>query len=270
MSPRHPRRRVLGLLPRLGHTLSASAGWLVRHPQPVLLLGGLALASWSLANYAQQAQAFRVSQVSLPLQSSLRVPPSLIGQSLWAVDLRAVAEELHRQQPSFKEVRVIRQLPNTLRIDAIPRLPVAQVRLDRWYPVDGEGFVLSQPSIEPDERLIRITGLDRAGASLSVGRENTAEPLRLALRVLQTLRRAPMLTSRRISELNVSNSQQIRFVIDGETEIRCGSEAELQAHLERLRAALKAMVRQPMSAQYIDVRFQEPVIAPRVRLHPPS
>jgi len=57
--------------------------------------------------------------------------------------------------------------------------------------------------------------------------------------------------------------QQLRFLLDGETEVRCGAETDLGVQLERLRATLKAISKQSMAVRYIDVRFKEPVIAPR-------
>lgn len=259
---RHKRWR--GLLPRAGHGIWAAVWWILRHPQPVLLSVMMGGAIWMLWHYVQRADAFRIAEVSLPANSSLALPEPLIGENLWAVDLQALSERLERQQPSLKEVRVIRQLPNALRIDAIPRIPVAQVRLDRWYPVDREGFILAQPSGEPAGRLIRLAGLDRTPGALRVGKQNTDDRLQLGLRVLTRLQRAPALVSRRLLEINVADPQQVRFVLEGETEVRCGSEAELEAHLARLQAALRALAkRRELAVQYIDVRFQEPVVGPR-------
>ncbi len=261
---RKRRKRWVGLLPRLGHGLWAAVWWIIRHPQPVMLAAMVGGAIWGLLSYIQRADAFRIAQVSLPANSSLALPEPLIGQNLWAVDLRALSERLTRQQPSLKEVRVTRQLPNALRIDAIPRIPAAQVHLDRWYPVDREGFILAEPSGEPAERLIRLAGLDRTPGALKVGQQNTDERLQLGLRVLARLQRAPALVSRRLIEINVADPQQVRFVLAGETEVRCGSEVELEAHLARLQTALRALAkRQELAVQYIDVRFQEPVVGPR-------
>jgi len=96
-----------------------------------------------------------------------------------------------------------------------------------------------------------------------VGRENTDERLKLALRVAGSLRRTAPRIARRLTEMNVSNPAEIRFLLDGATEVRCGSETELSAHLERLQAALRVIARHPVDVGYIDVRFQEPVIHPR-------
>jgi hypothetical protein len=135
---------------------------------------------------------------------------------------------------------------------------VAQVRLDHWHPVDAEEFVLPEGSPEPAETLVRLAGVERSG--LRAGRQSRDERLRLGLRVIATLRRTPTLIARRVTEVNVSDPRQIRFLLDGRTEVRCGSEAELDAHLQRLRAALRAVAKESMEVRYIDVRFQEPVI----------
>jgi hypothetical protein len=51
-------------------------------------------------------------------------------------------------------------------------------------------------------------------------------------------------------------------VLDGTTEVRCGSEAELSDQLDRLQDALKTIARNQMTVRYIDVRFREPVVSP--------
>jgi cell division septal protein FtsQ len=260
---RAKRRRIAGLLPKAMGGLLRLIGWLFRHPQPILLLGILSVLGWSIWRFGRDAEVFRITQVLLPAQSSLKVRDTLIGTNIWDLDIRSLAEELKRQEPSLKEVRVVRRLPNAVRIDPIPRLPVAQVKLDRWYAVDRGGFILPNGQAEPDGRLVQLSGFRQAGIPLRAGRENSEDRLAMALRVLGTLRRNPSLLSRRLVEINVADPQQIRFSLEGETEIRCGSETELDAHLGRLRSALKAIGRRSLDARYIDVRFQEPVIAPR-------
>jgi len=69
--------------------------------------------------------------------------------------------------------------------------------------------------------------------------------------------------SQRLTAVDVTDLQQLRLTLDGETEVRCGAEAELGVQLERLRATLKIIAKQPMTVRYIDVRFKEPVIRPK-------
>ena len=265
--PRRTRKRAgrsIGLVPRLGRGLVTSGQWLIQHPQPLILAALLAALAWLLSAYAQRVEAFRVTQVVLPSDSSLKVRQPLIGENLWRVDLQTVADDLKKQQPWWKEIRVIRQLPNTIRVEPIPRVPVAQVRLEQWHLVDAEGFILPQGQATAETHWVKLTGVDRAAAPLKAGRLNTDDRLRLALRMLVTLRHARVATSHRLTELNVADPHQLRFILDDQLEVRCGEETDLAAHLERLRAAFKAMRRHPLAAGYIDVRFREPVVSPRM------
>ncbi|MBI2104507.1 MAG: cell division protein FtsQ [Candidatus Omnitrophica bacterium] len=273
MAKRRRRRRIIGLFPSAGRAVWTAARWALTHPGPFLAVSGLAAGLWGMSQYAQRADIFRVAHVELPADSSLRVTESLMGKNLLTLDLRLLADEVTRQQPGMKQVRVVRRLPDTLRLELVPRLPVAQVRLDlpaasaaqagRWYPVDRDGFILPDGRAEPADSLLRVVGFGAGTAALRAGRENADERLKLALRVAVSLRREAPAIARRLKELNVSDPQQIRFLLDGDTEVRCGSEAELSAHLSRLQAALRVIARHPVDVGYIDVRFQEPVIHPR-------
>jgi len=256
-------------VPLLVERVKALGRWLLHHPHPFLLAVGLAAALWAVATYAQQTEAFRIHTVQWPPDASFELREPLIGKNLWAVDLGGVAEELRRQQPWLKEVRVVRQLPDTLQIDAVPRQPAAQVRLDLggWSPVDQEGVIPPWGSREPASGLVRLVGFQPSAGTLRVGADDANERLQLALRVLAVLQRAPTSIARRVTELDVTDPQQIRFFLslsDGaEVEVRCGAEADLATHLNRLQAVLKVIRRRSLAVRYIDLRFQEPVIGPR-------
>jgi cell division septal protein FtsQ len=256
-------RRATGLVPRVAQGLFAGARWAFTHPKPFALMLVLAGLAWSIWAYAQHAEPFRITQVILPADSPLQLRTTLIGENLLKLDVRALAEELRQQQPALKQVRVVRVLPNALRIEPLMRIPVAQVKLDAWYLVDAEGFVLPEGKSAAADRFVKLGGFDKANA-VRAGRENGNERLQLALRVLSGVRLGPGAVSRQVTAIDVSDPQGIRLTLDDGTEVRCGSEEELGAHLSRLQAALKAIAKQEsMDVGYIDVRFQEPVLGPR-------
>jgi len=256
-------RRAAGLIPTLGRSLGRAVWWSLRHVKPLALIAAVVGAGWALGSYGQEAEAFRVTRIQQPASTSFKLRDSLIGTNIWRLDVQHVAQELKAQQPWLRDVRVVRQLPGTIRIDAIKRLPVAQLKLDRWYPVDREGFVLPDGGAVADDTLVRLEGIERGGG-VRAGTDADDERLELALRVLQRLRKAPALIARRVTEINVSDPKQLRFVLQSDIEVRCGSEAELDAHLERLRTTLKALTRQAVDVTYIDLRFQEPVVGTRI------
>jgi cell division septal protein FtsQ len=257
------RRRAPGVIPSMVKSVWRGTAWMIRHPQTMLMAAALGGFGWSVWRYFQRSDTFLIANVILSPDAPLTITQPLIGENLLAIDIRQLSEDLKRQQPSLKDVQVIRQLPNTLRIVPVQRTPVAQLQLERWYPVDDQGFIVPEASPEPHERLVRLVGIDRKSGTVRAGQENSDEKLQLALRVLKTVRRAPISVSRRVVEVNVVDPQQIRFLMDSDTEVRCGTEAELDAHLQRLKGALQAIARQSMDVQYIDVRFHEPVVHPR-------
>lgn len=260
---RRRQQQIRGIFPTLWHNLAIVFKWAFGHPKPIIIALFFSATCWGIVNFVNQSEAFKIKTVTVPADLSLDLP-NLIGQNIWRVDLQSLSERLQRQRPDLKEIRVIRQLPNAIRVHAIARVAAAQVRLDRWHIVDTEGFILADGQAEPFDGLVRLTGFIRSETPLKLGKLNADERMKLALRVLPLVRQSPVLALRQLVELNVSDMQQIRFVLDGEVEIRCGSEAELEAHLARLQATMKLLARQPpLSIRYIDVRFPDPVVSPQ-------
>lgn len=261
---RKRQRQIAGLFPALGRWIGGRLLWMWEHPQPVLVAILVGTIVWALSDYTQKADAFRVTSIDIPAQTNLKFRQNIIvGRNIWNVDLLALAHELKQQQPWLKDVRVIRRLPNTIAVDVLPRYPIAQVKVDKWYPIDASGVFLPQPAEEASLDLPRLIGVQPKKDTIKNGTASDDQNLQLALRVTQTVRRSPMLKSRKLAAVDVSDPSGIRLILDDETEVRCGSEVELQAHLERLHQALNVVEEQHLAVKYIDVRFQDPVVAPR-------
>jgi len=224
-----------------------------------IILGSI-IGLWGLT---VRSDAFRITEIQVPAESSLAVPDSWLGQNLLAIDLEALAAKLKAQRPQLKRVRVIRRLPNTLQVEVIKRTPVAQIRHGQWHPVDAEGFIFPEANPAPWNHLVILKGVGSPHASLRIGAENTSERLLLALRLVAALRRSPVLMGHRVTVVDVSDPRSLNFVMDDEIEIRCGDETHLATALERLRAVLRRVAGNALAIRYIDVRFKDPVIGPR-------
>lgn len=264
--PRRLRRhrKFVGILPQIGQLLWGMVNWAVSHPQPVVILGMLATVGWILSDYARRSEAFRIRAVVFPPGYTFTFPESLMEQNIWEVNLKELAREWKTQQPALKQIRVIRNLPNTIRLEAVARVPIAQIFLDRrWHPVDREGFILPVGDESPQENLARLIGSKQTQGDLAIGEPASDEQLLSGLRVLERLTQSPRLLAYRVSELDMRDLFQIRFMINGDIEVRCGSEAELDDHLKRLQACLRMMTGQPLAGHYIDVRFQDPIVGIR-------
>ncbi|MBI4343514.1 MAG: FtsQ-type POTRA domain-containing protein [Candidatus Omnitrophica bacterium] len=260
-------RRRIGLIPGLARALGALARAAWRSRQ--LVAAGLVLASaltgmWA---FAARTELFRVTEVQVVPAGAVQVSDTLIGRNIWDVNLQALAGELKAKHPRLKDVRVIRRLPNVLRIEAVERLPVAQLQLRRasaWYPVDRDGFIIAQPTEQPRQRLTRFLGVHQDSPAPSAGKRHAGERLALAMRVMAAVRRARELPPGRVQGIDVSQPEQLRLVLDDETEVRCGDETRLAEQLARLRGVLNALQRRrQLAMRYIDVRFDQPVVAPQ-------
>lgn len=253
------RGRRRGLIPLLLGGLWRLAGFAWRQKGQAAAAAALAAVLWSLWTFAQRADVFQIAEVQVVPAEALAAPEGFVGRSLWAVNLRATAQELQQRHPHLKAVRVIRRLPNVLRIEAIERVPIAQVSVEsqgpqgrqvRWHPIDPEGIVL--PAAAGSTRdLPRVLGV-RGGA-----------PMALALSVLDAVRAAQPGLPRRIATIDVGDPHQIRLITEDDVEVRCGAPEELPEQLGQLRAVLRALDRRQTAARYIDLRFGEPVVAPR-------
>jgi len=232
----------------------------VANSRVVLLLLVAAGCVAAVASVAAQSRIFRIARIEAPPGIDLELPASLIGRNIWTVDLDVLAADLKAQQKHLKRIRVIRKLPNTLQVDALERIPVAQVKLAQWHLVDGEGFVLPAASPKAWDQFVILKGVD---TSLKPGQDQASERMYRALRLVARLRRSPLLSGHRLNAVDVGNAAQLKLVID-DIEIRCGSENELAEQLDRLHTVLKTVLLESLNIRYIDIRFKDPVIGPKI------
>lgn len=257
--PKSNRRQ--GLFPWLWERIVSGVTWIAQHPQPIIISFVIAGVLWGFWTQARYAEAFNVAHVELPTDIDFAINDPVVGRNIWEVDIQELAKQLEQQQPWLKDVRVVRALPDKIRIEAIHRIPVAQVRLDEWYPVDSRGYILPQPVNTDQAALVQLEGFARTSTRLKAGRMNEHPELLRALRIVGVLRQSPILQDYRLSHLNIADTDKIRIYLDGEIEVLCGSEAELPTNLQRLRIALEQLQRTGTTdIRQIDVRFPQPVV----------
>ena len=258
------RRTIRGVLPWLASTLWRGVRWVVMHPRGLIALGVVLACGWTAWRLITTSEAFRITDVRMPAESHLRVPVSSVkGRNLWTVNLTALEADLKAQRPHLKRVRVIRLLPGTLQVEVVERVPVAQLFLGGWHPVDAGGHILPQANSAPLEQLVLLKGIESPKQPLKVGQANANERLSRALQIVEQLHRSPLLAGHRLTTVDVANPAQLTFVIDEDVEIRCGDDTQLASHLRRLRAVLQQVAKHGLEVRYIDLRFPDPVIGPR-------
>lgn len=262
--PRRAWRRHQGLMPQAGKLLWRTGRWLVTRPAlwALLLVGlGAGGTGWYVLS---RTEAFRLERIETPPDIDFAIPNGLIGRNIWTVDLRQLTDQLKAQRPHLKRVRVIRRLPDTLVIEVLARVPVAQVQLSAgtWHAVDREGVVLPSLGRAPASHLAILKGLHPA--RLKVGRASAEADLQRAVRMAESLQRAPALIGHRLTSLDVGDEEGLVAVLDETLEVRFGRADQLAEQLPRLRRVLALVQERSLDARYLDVRFEDPVVGQRV------
>ena len=258
------RRRLPGVIPKLGGALWGGTMWTLEHAQPVFLAAFFIAAVVGLGFLATRSEAFKIDEVRFPSDTQLTLPASIMGQNLWAVDLQGVAAKLRAQEPHARRVRVIRQLPNVLNVEIVRRVPVAQLHLLQWHLVDADGYILPETTPKPADDVVILKGLEDPTTPLKASKVNDAEPMRRALHVLGRLRTHAALVGHRLQSIDVSDPGQVSFTIDDDIEVRCGGEGQLDGQLTKLRSVLQKAATKDLLIRYIDLRFEDPVIGPKI------
>jgi hypothetical protein len=225
-----------------------------------------AIAGISIAVSVQYMNApghFRIRHVIHPPVQTWMGPDHLVGTSLARLDIRQLARELEQRNPSAKHIRVTRLWPDTVRIDASPRQAIAQLRLDKFFPIDGEGYVFSASSMAPRPALPIVDGALLRDQQIAPGHVTHASRVRLALSLLERLQASPTLRRESVTLVDVTDTRQLSFRLRQGIEVRLGAVQQVGQALDKLGPVLAKLREENLVPQYIDLRFSDPVIGPR-------
>lgn len=199
-----------------------------------------------------------VSQKSLQFIHS-RTLDRLVGQSIFAVDLVAVQKKIQEEYPQIDHLRLYRQFPNRIYVDAIRRDPFALIMTRRQQIlVDKEGTVLmlTAPS---NSRLPVITGLNIDQVAVS-GKPLKHSDVGLAISIIKTVQENPHLESMPIVNLNLTNLSRIQATLANQLKIILAGD-KVDQKIMMLGILIKQSGIKPEDINYIDLRFKEPIIS---------
>jgi cell division protein FtsQ len=184
-----------------------------------------------------------------------------LGTFLYKANLTAIQQNVMSHH-YIKDAVVERNLPNSLSIHIVERVPIAMVNLSEPFYLDEEGVILPKTASRKIYDLPMISGIS-GGESFVLGstltRPDEIEALRF-LALLKTVNR-PMYYN--ISEVLVRNSGDlVLYSAEGGVPIIFGS-GELPEKLNRLEAFWNEVVvkRGVQYLQYVDVRYQDQIVA---------
>jgi cell division protein FtsQ len=184
-----------------------------------------------------------------------------IGALLYKADLIAIQQNVLSHY-YIKDAVVERNLPNSINIQIIERIPIAMVNLSEPLYLDEDGVVLPQTALCKIFDLPMISGISEI-ESFVLGSTITHSDVIEALQLLAVLRTVNRPLYHQISEIQVRNGGDIvLYSAEGGVPIIFGR-GELPGKLIRLEIFWNDIVRMRgvQCLQYVDLRFQDQIIA---------
>ncbi len=177
---------------------------------------------------------------------------------LFKIDLLELSRWLE-ERPEVRSAKVTRSFPDKLIVELDERSAIAQVRSNRYFPVDGEGIILPGVRNYPDPDLPTIIGVGLRVDRIKMGEPYESERLTKALELLIIVTSSESLSDIKVSKIDVRDPRDISFMTDGMIEIRVGGQdfgrkvGDLSEVIVDIRAKKKKV-------KYIDLRFGDVAI----------
>lgn len=225
---------------------------------------GLLFAAQGAAGSVLSLRTFQVNEVEVVWPA--RMHPSQRyhlrpAASIFRIDLDAVRQALQKEQPTVEIQEVRRVFPNHLVAFVRVRRMIAQVRIEKaYYPVSEDGVVTAGRGAAPlpDLPILLLDGLrgsSKAGGSIE------HPSFWKAAQLLDVLQRQGGIAGHRASSIK-TRGEDITLFLDSGLEIRFSTQ-HIESSWQQL---LELMIQKPKilrEARYIDLRFEDPVIARR-------
>ncbi len=182
----------------------------------------------------------------------------LQGRNIFKVNIRNVHTRLAQHYPQISELRVIREFPDRIKILAKKRDALAQVRWkNKFLLVDTEGVALyDAPSQQPFLPVINGIAL---GPKVVLGAPITSKSLRGVIYILNQIKAHKRTGALKIIALDAANPSKIEFTLEGGLHVLLDEE-NFPLKVQKLETLLGQRI-DWTKARYIDLRFNEPIIA---------
>jgi len=175
---------------------------------PVLMMAGLGYAVYSCEDFKVKSGDI-ISNVDL----GSRLKSDIEGKSLFSLDTAVIASDIMKGHPEYKKILVSKEFPSYIVIEVTKRLPVAQVKSKKFYPVDKEAVVLNRGSIEPSEELTCVE-FDSANRLFTRGYNIHDSRLQYAFDLIEALKKEQVLSGFSVDLINSVNLEAAYFTLE--------------------------------------------------------
>ena len=173
----------------------------------LILLVGIGYAIYN-------ASVFKVKATDIKSNMSLNgsLKEKIKGKSLFSLDIKSISSSLLKINPEYKEIHVYREFPSTVIIEATERIPFAQIKDRRYYPIDKEAVVINEGTQKPLDNLIPLE-IGEYKRSLRKGSNIKSDKLEHAFNLMNALGDEGFIgADSQVSLINSSHLEAIYFI----------------------------------------------------------
>ncbi len=222
----------------------------------IIFLGILFIIGFCL-KFLKTADCFKIKEIIFKGESVAEVS-YLRGENIFNIDVARESQYLAQHYPNYRQIRLVRVLPNRIFIDFIKRNPLAVIKLYRYFYVDKDAVIFDAAEQLEDQDLPIILGLETKIFGPKKGSRYNIKELSVALDIIMELKSNRLLRGYKIKKINVANLNNASFTIE-ELEIKLDA-----YNIKEKVAILAGLLNQEKNGlnniNYIDLRFKDPVI----------
>ncbi len=206
---------------------------------------------------------FNITRVTIEGVNDLSPQPirKLIGQNIFSADLRLLKEQLQEEFPDIECVSAQRRLPSEVFFQLRRRVPVAYVKLLRFYTIDVSSTLIMYPSDFASADLPVITGLSDKIQRPKIGTSYNIAQLEGALALINEKNKNSFLNKYRIAKIDVSRFNEGSFFLAENSPALANQQLEIKFDYRYIKETIKVlgMILQKrrdalVKMEYIDIK----------------
>ena len=213
------------------------------------------------ADFLNNAPMFNVKDVKVDQSISFidhRPLTQLKGQNIFSVDLVKLHRLIASQYPQISQLRVVRQMPDTIMVLAKKRDILLQVQVrNKFLIVDTEGVTMFYTAVPLAFPIIKGISLDKV--KITLGTTPNIKEVNLVVDLIKLLKSHPNTSRLRIVSIDAGNLSKIQLLVMPNIQIMIDQE-QLSDKVDMLEILFQNGKINWSQVKYIDIRFKEPII----------
>jgi cell division septal protein FtsQ len=229
----------------------------------ILIIG---MCSYGAHYYIMNSSLFKIKSIDIEKRGIVDIRDTennlkefFIGRNIFNIDLAGIPVMLTRKYPYLKKVEARRVLPDKLNILIVPREPMAVIDSSTPVVIDKERVVLKSGIIP--RSMVRIKGISFFLRTPRPGQKVDARGLDETLGLLQLLKDKNMVKKYGIKYIDVADKRN--YIVDIQNVVVKFGDGSFPSKVSKLEEILDDPSVKLKEIKYIDLRFEEAVIAPR-------